>query len=147
MHLEEVLCLTKYRTITIIWIYICMILFDTSYTTIIHIHVYTHGEVICVFSSNSLGYLVFTCQFVIGECEYSMVISGDSEVVFIALTCRESRNRCKTRDNTSAATCMYEEVNMKKEDKKSHDIQLTANEAYASLHKGSIQTSPNTTST
>ena len=74
-----------------------------------------------------------------------MTISG--EVVFISITCRESRNRCKTHDNTSAAAYMYEEVGMKKEDKKSHDIQLTANEAYAPLHKGSNHTSSNTTST
>ena len=71
------------------------------------------------------------------------IVSG--EVVFISITCRESRNRCKMRESTSAATYMYEEVGVKKEDKKSRDIQLTANEAYAPLHKGSIQTSPNTT--
>ena len=74
-----------------------------------------------------------------------MIISG--VVVFIALTCRESQNRCKAHESTSAAAYMYEEVGMKKEDKTSHDIQLTANEAYAPLQKGSIQTSPNTTST
>ena len=95
----------------------------------------------CVFSANVLG----ICLSELLSVNVYIVISG--EVMFIALTCRESQNRCKARDNTSAATYMYEEVGVKKEDKKSHDIQLTANEAYAPLHTGSIHTSSNTTST
>ena len=39
---------------------------------------------------------------------------------------------------------MYEEVDVIREDKRSHDIQLTANEAYASVKKDTIHTSRNT---
>ena len=41
-------------------------------------------------------------------------------------------------------TAMYEEVDVIREDKRSHDIQLTANEAYASVNKDNIHTSRNT---
>ena len=39
---------------------------------------------------------------------------------------------------------MYEKVDVMREDKRSHDIQLTANEAYASVNKDYIHTSCNT---
>ena len=91
------------------------------YMSVWHIHVVENYDVHC------------TCVF---------MWAGDSIIICILYNYRTKSRRCCKKQRATPAIA-YEEVGVAGEVEKSHDIQLTSNEAYGPLGKDSIPTSRN----